>query len=48
MPSQLTKKEVVAVVTAALKDKALKPDEILNRVLQRVVGVASKLLMRIF
>jgi len=33
MPSQLIKEEVVAAVMAALKDKALGPDGILNRVL---------------
>jgi hypothetical protein len=48
MPSQLTKKEVVAVIIAALKDKALGSNGILNQVFQRVVGVAFKLLTRIF
>jgi hypothetical protein len=48
IPSQLTKEEVVAVIMAASKDKALGPDEILNRVLQRVAGAAPELLTRIF
>jgi hypothetical protein len=48
MPSQLIKEEVVAVVIAASKDKALGPDGIPNRVLQRVAGAAPELLTRIF
>ena len=48
MPSQLTKEEVVAIIIAASKDKALGPDGILNRMLQRVAGAVPELLTRIF
>jgi hypothetical protein len=48
IPSQLTKKEVTTVITAASKDKALRPDGIPNRVLQRVASIAPELLTQIF
>jgi hypothetical protein len=48
MSSQLIKKKVVAAVIAALKDKALKSNEILNQMLQRVADAAPKLFTRIF
>ena len=48
IPSQLTEKEVTTAITAASKDKAPGPDGIPNRVLQRVVSMASELLTQIF
>jgi hypothetical protein len=48
MPSQLIKKKITTVITAALKDKALGPDGIPNRVLQRVASMAPELLTQIF
>jgi hypothetical protein len=48
IPKKLDENEALSVIKELTKDKALGPDEIPNKVIKRVAGVAPALFTRIF
>jgi hypothetical protein len=48
IPKKLNENKALNVIKKLTKDKASGPDEIPNKVIKRVAGVASALLTRIF